>query len=75
MSSAAGFRVPSPLWLSPLPRRNAGFGTGHGLSRRPELKVPTARMVVDAAVTVAHFYLDVHAAASSLREGEVPGRH
>lgn len=54
------------LVVSTAELRNAGFGTGHGLSRRPELDVPTARMVVDAAVTVAHFYLEVHAAAPFL---------
>ncbi|MFD3836712.1 abortive infection family protein [Streptomyces sp. NPDC058642] len=43
--------------------RNAGFGTGHGISQRPELDVPTARMVVDAAVTVAHFYMEANLAA------------
>jgi hypothetical protein len=31
--------------------RYAGFGTGHGVSRAPELDVATARMVVSAAVT------------------------
>jgi hypothetical protein len=42
--------------------RNAGFGTGHGVSRGPELDVATARMVVSAAVTVATFYVEAHAA-------------
>jgi len=43
--------------------RNAGFSTGHGLSRRPELDVPTARLVVAAAVAVATFNIEAHAAA------------
>ena len=42
--------------------RNAGFGTGHGLSRGPELDVPTARLVVAAAVAVATFYIEADAA-------------
>jgi hypothetical protein len=42
--------------------RNAGFGTGHGISQRPELDVPTARLVVAAAVAVATFYIEAHAA-------------
>lgn len=42
--------------------RNAGLGTGHGISRGPELDVATARMVVSAAVTVATFYVEAHAA-------------
>jgi hypothetical protein len=41
--------------------RNEGFGTGHGVSRGPELDVATARMVVAAAVTVATFYVEAHA--------------
>jgi hypothetical protein len=43
--------------------RNAGFGTGHGISQRPELDVPTARLVVAAAVAVATFYIEADAAA------------
>ncbi|MEU9263704.1 abortive infection family protein [Streptomyces sp. NPDC048212] len=43
--------------------RNAGFGTGHGVSQRPALDVPTARLVVAAAVAVATFYIEAHAAA------------
>ncbi|MER6206587.1 abortive infection family protein [Streptomyces sp. NPDC001642] len=42
--------------------RNAGFGTGHGLSQRPTLDVATARLVVSAAVTAATFYIEAHAA-------------
>lgn len=42
--------------------RNAGLGTGHGVSRRPELDVPTARLVVAAAVAVATFYIEADAA-------------
>jgi Abortive infection C-terminus len=52
--------------------RNAGFGTGHGLSRRPELDVPTARLVVAAAVAVATFYIEAHAAAGP--EADLPLR-
>ena len=44
--------------------RNAGFGTGHGLSQRPELDVATAQLAVSAAVTVATFYVEAHAAAA-----------
>jgi len=42
--------------------RNSGFGTGHGVSRGPEIDVATARMVVSAAVAVATFYVEAHAA-------------
>jgi len=42
--------------------RNAGFGTGHGVSRGPVLDVATARMVVAAAVAVATFYIEAYAA-------------
>jgi AbiJ N-terminal domain 5/Abortive infection C-terminus len=42
--------------------RNAGLGTGHGLSQGPVLDVATARMVVSAAVAVATFYAEAHAA-------------
>ncbi|GAA3838662.1 hypothetical protein GCM10022403_083880 [Streptomyces coacervatus] len=42
--------------------RNAGFGTGHGLSQRPTLDVATARLAVSAAVTAATFYIEAHAA-------------
>lgn len=42
--------------------RNAGFGTGHGVSQRPELDVATARLAVAAAVAAATFYLEAHAA-------------
>ncbi|WP_217570611.1 abortive infection family protein [Streptomyces sp. GbtcB7] len=52
------------LVISTAELRNAGFGTGHGLSQRPELDVPTARMVVAAAVTVAQFYIEAHAATA-----------
>ncbi len=41
--------------------RNAGLGTGHGVSQGPVLDVATARMVVSAAVTVASFYAEVYA--------------
>ena len=43
--------------------RNAGFGTGHGVSQRPGLDIATARLVVAAAVAVATFYLEANAAA------------
>ena len=42
--------------------RNAGLGTGHGISQGPVLDLPTARMVVSAAVTVAAFYVEAYAA-------------
>lgn len=42
--------------------RNAGFGTGHGVSQRPELDVATARLAVAAAVAAATFYIEAHAA-------------
>jgi hypothetical protein len=42
--------------------RNAGFGTGHGVSQRPELDIATARLAISAAVSVATFYLEAHAA-------------
>jgi hypothetical protein len=42
--------------------RNAGLGTGHGVSQGPILDVATARMVVSAAVSVATFYAEAHAA-------------
>lgn len=52
------------LVMSTAELRNAGFGTGHGISRRPELDAPTARLVVDAAVTAAHFYMEANLAAA-----------
>jgi hypothetical protein len=39
--------------------RNAGFGTGHGLGRRPELNVATPRLVVAAAT----FYIEADVAS------------
>lgn len=42
--------------------RNAGFGTGHGVSRGPVLDLATARLVVAAAVALATFYIEAHAA-------------
>jgi hypothetical protein len=42
--------------------RNAGFGTGHGLSQRPALDIATARLTVSAAVAAATFYIEAHAA-------------
>lgn len=42
--------------------RNAGLGTGHGVSQGPVLDVATAHMVVSAAMTVATFYAEAHAA-------------
>ncbi|MER8061794.1 MULTISPECIES: abortive infection family protein [unclassified Streptomyces] len=47
--------------------RNAGFGTGHGLSQRPTLDVATARLAVSAAVTAATFYIEAHAAEQEHR--------
>jgi hypothetical protein len=57
--------------------RNAGLGTGHGVSQGPVLDVATARMVVSAAVTVATFYTEAHAAlqlaSTATREfGDLP---
>ncbi len=49
--------------------RNAGLGTGHGVSRGPTLDVATARMVVSAAVTVATFYIEADATHGG------PGHH
>jgi hypothetical protein len=40
--------------------RNAGFGTGHGGSRRGELDLATVGLVVTAAVATATFYAQVH---------------
>lgn len=48
--------------------RNAGFGTGHGSSQGPALDVATARLVVSAAVAVATFYIEAHAAAAPSRK-------
>lgn len=42
--------------------RNAGYGTGHGLSRGPALDVATAHLAVSAAVAAATFYIEAHAA-------------
>ena len=42
--------------------RNAGFGTGHGGVDRPELDLPTARLVVSSAVALATFYVEASAA-------------
>lgn len=42
--------------------RNAGFGTGHGLSRGPSIDLATARMIVSSAVAVATFYAETYAA-------------
>jgi hypothetical protein len=53
--------------------RNAGLGTGHGTSRGPVLDVATARLVVSAAVAVATFYIEAHAALSSPTPTD-PGR-
>ncbi|ADU06213.1 hypothetical protein ML5_0665 [Micromonospora sp. L5] len=50
------------LVVSTAELRNAGFGTGHGVSQRPELDVATARLVVAAATAAATFYLEAHAA-------------
>ncbi|MDJ0383228.1 abortive infection family protein [Streptomyces sp. G-G2] len=42
--------------------RNAGYGTGHGLSRGPSLDIATARLAVSAAVAAATFYIEAYAA-------------
>ena len=47
--------------------RNAGFGTGHGTSQGPSLDIATARLVVAAAVAVATFYIEAHAAHTPSR--------
>lgn len=53
--------------------RNAGLGTGHGVSCGPTLDVATARMVVSAAVTVTTFYVEAHAAHERQDSGpEIP---
>lgn len=57
--------------------RNAGLGTGHGISQGAVLDVSTARMVVSAAVTVATFYAEAYTAAEkptrrSARPDDVP---
>ncbi len=44
--------------------RNAGFGVGHGGVARPELDIPTARLAVAAAVALATYYVEAHAASS-----------
>jgi AbiJ N-terminal domain 5/Abortive infection C-terminus len=45
--------------------RNAGFGTGHGHSRRVALDVATARLVVSAAVAAATFYVETYVASQA----------
>ena len=57
--------------------RNAGLGTGHGVSQGPVLDVPTARLVVSAAVAVATFYAEAFMALeseskSAKRSPEIP---
>lgn len=47
--------------------RNAGFGTGHGVSHGPALDVASARLVIAAAVAVATFYIEAHAVAAPSR--------
>lgn len=47
--------------------RNAGFGTGHGSSQGQSLDLATARLVVAAAVAVATFYIEAHAAHTPSR--------
>ncbi len=42
--------------------RNAGFGTGHGVSQRRALDVATARLVAASTVAAATFYLEAYAA-------------
>lgn len=42
--------------------RNAGLGTGHGLSQGPAPDVATARLVVSAAAAAATFYMEVYEA-------------
>jgi hypothetical protein len=41
--------------------RNAGLGTGHGLSVGPTLDVASARLVAAAATAVATFYIEAYA--------------
>lgn len=52
--------------------RNAGYGTGHGLSRGPSLDVATARLAVSAAVAAATFYIEAHAADRKARPAPSP---
>ena len=35
------------------------FGTGHGRSRAPEIDIPHARLIVNAAITIATFLLEI----------------
>ncbi|MFD9418743.1 abortive infection family protein [Streptomyces goshikiensis] len=42
--------------------RNAGLGTGHGLSQGPAPDVATARLVVSAAAAAATFYMEAYEA-------------
>lgn len=57
----------SSIVISAAELRNAGFGTGHGGSQRPELDLATARMVVSSAVAVATFYIEAYAAQNADR--------
>lgn len=57
--------------------RNAGLGTGHGVSQGPVLDVATARMVVSAAVAVATFYAEADSAidppaANDVWDADIP---
>ncbi|MGX1655291.1 abortive infection family protein [Streptomyces albidoflavus] len=52
--------------------RNAGFGTGHGLSQRPTLDVATARLAVSAAVTAATFYVEAPCCGARVAPRQTP---
>ncbi len=48
--------------------RNAGLGTGHGLSVGPTLDVASARLVAPAATAVATFYIEAYAVHNEAAE-------
>lgn len=49
--------------------RNIGLGTGHGFSRRDEIDVATARLVVSSAVAAATFYVEAYLARRETENG------
>jgi len=56
--------------------RNAGLGTGHGVSRRPQLDPATARLAVSAAISAATFFVEIagSGAAPSQHVGAASGK-
>ncbi|MDV6247237.1 abortive infection family protein [Rhodococcus opacus] len=48
--------------------RNAGLGTGHGVSRRPQLNRATARLAVASAVSAATFFIEAAEEQESVQE-------